>query len=230
MGSRIRCFGVEQTGSVRVSLRRYVSSRSCKAQDCPGGSMSYHNASVDIGTEPAHTDDRGYLVPLKMPPRDDPRWPATCICGYEFADDDEWQINQDHLYAPMPNSADQAPATGPWTMRDMPAGAMLYPSWLQPDHGYTQSVDNGDTRPRRWQPGPDGKVLMVVTPRGEWIVDSRASNCTLPEDNKHRCWVRHGEIPDVNVDKNGLTCGAGGGSIMIGDYHGFLRNGWLEEC
>lgn len=42
-----------------------------------------------------------------------------------------------------------------------------------------------------------------------------------------RCWVRHGEPPIVTVNKDGLTCAAGAGSIGIGGgeryYHGFLQ-------
>jgi hypothetical protein len=62
------------------------------------------------------------------------------------------------------------------------------------------------------------------------MIDSRASNCTLPNDREHKCWIRHGTPPDLTVDKNGKTCAAGAGSIQLGNYHGFLRNGHLEEC
>jgi hypothetical protein len=55
----------------------------------------------------------------------------------------------------------------------------------------------------------------------------RASNCTMPNDMLHRCWVRHGNPPMITVDKNGPTCGAGAGSILSGNWHGFLRNGEL---
>jgi hypothetical protein len=56
----------------------------------------------------------------------------------------------------------------------------------------------------------------------------QASNCTLPGDKKHHCWIRHGEVPNLTVDKAGVTCAAGAGSIQAGDYHGFLRNGEFE--
>jgi hypothetical protein len=69
--------------------------------------------------------------------------------------------------------------------------------------------------------------LIVRTPGGDWDIDSRASNCTMPQDRTHRCWVRHGEPPNIHVDKNGHTCGAGAGSIISGNYHGFLHNGSL---
>lgn len=81
--------------------------------------------------------------------------------------------------------------------------------------------------PDDWK-GPDGRSIEVICPNGKyWAIDSRASNCTLPEDTVHRCWVRHGEPPELTVDKNGVTCQAGAGSILAGDYHGFLQNGWL---
>lgn len=73
----------------------------------------------------------------------------------------------------------------------------------------------------------DGPALWVQTPGGGWCIDSRASNCTMPYDYDHRCWVRHGEPPAITVDKAGVTCQAGAGSIQCGSYHGFLRDGAL---
>lgn len=71
-----------------------------------------------------------------------------------------------------------------------------------------------------------GPHLIVVLPNGRiWDIDSRASNCDQKSDDTHRCWVRHGDVPLITVDKNGHTCGAGAGSILAGDYHGYLRNG-----
>lgn len=71
----------------------------------------------------------------------------------------------------------------------------------------------------------DGPCLCVQTPGGTWNIDSRASNCTMPYDYEHRCWIRHGEPPNITVDKAGKTCSAGGGSIQCGSYHGFLQYG-----
>lgn len=72
----------------------------------------------------------------------------------------------------------------------------------------------------------DGRHLSAMLPTGEtWDIDGRANNCPLPQDNAHRCWVRHGTPPNVHVDKNGHTCAAGGGSIMTARYHGFLHHG-----
>lgn len=72
----------------------------------------------------------------------------------------------------------------------------------------------------------DGMHLHGIVPNGDrWDIDSRASNCTLKDDRLHRCWVRHGRPEDgnVHVDKNGLTCNAGGGSIDTGGWHGHLK-------
>ena len=77
--------------------------------------------------------------------------------------------------------------------------------------------------------GLDGLNVVCVTPGGHWSIDNRASNCTMPEDNEHRCWCRHGTFGEpLHVDKNGFTCQAGAGSIIIGDFHGFLHNNQIR--
>ncbi len=74
--------------------------------------------------------------------------------------------------------------------------------------------------------------LIVKTPGGDWHVDGQSSNCGIPEDNRqknHHCWIIEGtHPPEITVSKNGITCIAGGGSIAIDNYHGFLCNGYLE--
>lgn len=80
--------------------------------------------------------------------------------------------------------------------------------------------------------GLDGLSIACRLPDGhDWHIDSRANNCTMKEDNEHRCWVRHGTIGDqLHVDKNGHTCTAGAGSIATKEYHGFLHNGVLRPA
>jgi hypothetical protein len=110
------------------------------------------------------------------------------------------------------------------TIREFGAGAMYYADWM-----YTEGRMDAQGR-KLWGFEWDNQYepsLHVVTPGGEWNIDDRASNCTLKTDRLHRCWVRHGLPPNVHVDKMGLTCGAGAGSIICGSYHGFLRHGGL---
>lgn len=196
----IKIFFCEPSGNVRRSLRRYANG------PCVGGQYSYHDASVMLDETQDKKSASGDLWP-----HDDPRWPKKCAhCGYQFKDDDNWQLFHDALYRRID--------TGeilPW--KEMPVGAVRELTWL---HDRDEWV------------GPDGRSLACKTPGGEWYIDSRAKNCTLPDDKVHKCWVRHGKPEDgtLHVDKNGVTCAAGAGSIMAGNYHGFLHHGHLTEC
>jgi len=78
-------------------------------------------------------------------------------------------------------------------------GAMWYMPWLEAR--YPTEPD----RPQPWGRGPDGRILHVQTPGGGWIIDGRANNCTMKDDNEHRCWIRHGTPPNITADKNGNT-------------------------
>lgn len=207
--SRIRCFFLEPTDQVEMELRRYVGAKEGGPCSAPGG-YGYHNADVVVGRGPASACPEfhhGKPVHGDLWPRDDARWPARCACGYDFKPDDEWQFNPHTLY----RRSDGGELV---TLRKAPPGAMWFAPWFSDSPQYQ---------------GPDGNTLIVRCPDGhDWIVDSRASNCTMPQDNVHKCWVRHGTAPDITVDKNGLTCAAGAGSILTPKWHGFLRNGWLE--
>src|ERR1041385_1017104 len=209
----VRCFLLEPTDSVRRWLRRYVSPEGSAEWTCAAGS---HEARGLFDDAPAIFEEREFAGSLRRvvvhreedrPPDDDPRWPATCSkCAFVFPPGTDRQFFYDRLY----RRADTGAVT---TLRDAPPGAMWDAWWL---HGLTGGAALGG-------PGDDGRRLMVKCPNGrEWFIDGRASNCTLPQDDNHRCWVRHGEPPDLVVDKNGVTCTAGAGSIQAGDYHGFL--------
>ena len=104
--------------------------------------------------------------------------------------------------------------------------------------------------------GEDGMSWCVMTPGGEWFIDGQASNCgslckvcgikyrdhykkhgdSINDHHweestpGHKCWCRHGVAPNFTVNKIGITCDAGAGSIQIGNYHGFLINGELTQC
>lgn len=106
---------------------------------------------------------------------------------------------------------------------DFGVGAMWFGTWCNLTDGSDgERVRYGSDWDNQYDP-----PLMVTTPGGDWNIDSRASNCTLKNDRKHRCWIRHGVAPNITVDKAGSTCSAGAGSIQAGDYHGFLKNGSL---
>jgi len=210
-----KCFFLEETNRAQVALRRYSSSRNRTNEErsCPNGRLLYHNAETVIGEVEVCKDDRSiYVFPPESVPHDDPRWPLSCdTCLRCFCDDDEWQINHNVLYRRID--------TGEiYTLNDAPPGAMWYADWML---SYSLPDSN-------FNKGPDGHCLMVRCPDGhDWCVDGPASNCTMPDDTIHKCWVRHGTPPNITVDKNGNTCAAGAGSIQTRSWHGFLRNGVL---
>lgn len=205
----IRCFVLEPTDTARRALRRYHPS-SDTANKCPLP-WGYHDAQVSFDEVAVVLGDGGrYSIPTDGEPPHEAwaGWPTHCDCGYEFQNSDEWQLFSERLY----RRSDTGELT---TLRDAPAGALWRATWFEgrADHC-----------------GPDGQAWVCKTPGGDWHIDGRASNCTMPNDNVHRCWVRHGTAPDFHVDKNGNTCAAGAGSIMAGSYHGFLHHGHLTSC
>jgi hypothetical protein len=202
-------FWLEATDRCLFGLRRYSSPRESYTYTCEAG---WHEAKVITSEGQAfwHLDgDSGYrsLAAAPETPHDAPGWPAFCEsgCGYEFTEDDHWQDTQDQLYRRLDTGQEM-------TLRVADPGAS-WDAWWMPDN---------------WR-GPDGIALMVRCPNGsDWHVDGQASNCTR-KGEPHACWVRHGDPRQANVtvDKNGDTCAAGAGSIVAGDYHGFLQAGIL---
>lgn len=87
-----------------------------------------------------------------------------------------------------------------YTTRNMPPGAMWDADWWP-------------------EKGPDGITLAVALPPGGngdvdvWMPDGTCNKSSTP-------WTRTGTIPNV-------TCRP---SILTPRYHGFLTDGWLEEC
>jgi hypothetical protein len=139
-------------------------------------------------------------------------WPRGCArCSYTFAEADPWQIFSESIYRRLD--------TGEvFRLSRAPIGAMWWLEWMQ----------------GLWNPQLGSSPLCVMLPgHHEWIIDSQANNCSMKDDynqQRHHCWVAHGAPPDVTVDKNGRTCAAGAGSIVVPGYHGFLRGGYLEGC
>lgn len=210
--SGVASFWLEPTDQVQVGLRRYTSHPTGTPFTCAGG---YHSALAITGTVPGVYEERHgrrHLTIAEHPHADhaDPAWPTSCEhCTYAFTADDHWQLWQEQLY--------QRNDTGELvTLRDAPVGA-CWDAWWLPD-SYR---------------GPDGIALTVQCPGPHaWQVDSRAANCGRPDDDTHQCWVRHGDprACRLTVDKDGDTCSAGAGSILVPGWHGFLRDGQLVEC
>jgi hypothetical protein len=197
----VQCFLLEPTNRSKRFLRRY-------GREETRTDGHYHSAialldEIEVSDDPNAVEPWYDPEPFRESHRD--LWPKACKCGYQFTDEDHWQIFRDRIY--------RRTDTGQFlSLREAPPGSMWYADWMG----------------RSWS-GPDGHSLMVVCPNGShWLIDGPANNCTKPDDHEHRCWIRHGTPPMVTVDKNGNTCAAGAGSIQAGDYHGFLRNGVFD--
>lgn len=139
------CFLIEPTDRVRRWLRRY-SHGDLHGFDCAHG---YHTAKTLIEDGPAIDRPGGsYATDPMECPRDDPRWPTHCTCGYAFRPDDPWQLFYQRLYRRTDTGAD-------CTIEDAPIGAMWFSDW--------------HLTPRTT--GPDGHSLSVMTPGGPWDID-----------------------------------------------------------
>jgi hypothetical protein len=118
-----------------------------------------------------------------------------------------------------------------WIRSDNPQDIRHHASEFGPGAMWFQKVDPDYLAQNAYyHQTADNRVLNVQTPGGSWCIDSYCSNCTR-RGEPHSCWCRHGEAPNITVDKipnpGETTCSAGAGSIQCGDYHGFLRNGFL---
>jgi hypothetical protein len=89
------------------------------------------------------------------------------------------------------------------TEREAPDGAMKHASWLE---GF-----------KKYNVGPDGIILYVKTPDGWWCVDGPTYNNGVEGPNG---WTRTGTIPNVTANP----------SILMSNYHGWLRDGYLISC
>lgn len=197
----VQCFFLEPTKKTKRWLRRY---KSGVEYDCPtAGNFTYHQTFVPLDVV------EGEEGTWEQIGREDPRWQNTCACGYAFAETDQWQVFTDGVYRRTDTGEELA-------LRDAPAGAMWYATWL-PKNMY-------------WDNKTDDHLCVRLPDGTDWCVDSRCNNCTLPDDRLHRCWVRAGEPPTVTVGKSGVTCAAGAGSIQSPGWHGFLVNGVLKPC
>lgn len=211
--NKIKCHFFHVSTKVKRYFRRYEDG------NCPGSSKTYHNAQKlrDEVNVPIPTDgdeSHPYMVCKKPAVRLREYFPDNCdYCDYRFTAQSEFQLNNERQY----QNTETKEYFG---LHELPIGGMYFAPWLDD-----------------WTEPQLEHVLIVRTPGGLWTIDSQASNCTNPakdgikRQSDHHCWIIEGtEPPNLTVSKNGNTCGAGGGSIQCGSYHGFLRNGYLEEC
>lgn len=127
----------------------------------------------------------------------------------------------------------------------MQGGTVTTPARYEPGAIYDAAYASRGEHTCMYWDNCDGHHIHVVSQNHHTFdLMSRASNCGLPNDRSHRCWVVHipdGDLSRTTVDKNGLTCSAGAGSLLaqpinrtdgttIPGWHGFLRNGVLDEC
>ena len=89
-----------------------------------------------------------------------------------------------------------------------PVGAMWDADWFRGEkHQSGLAYDRN----------PDGVVLCVRTPGGDWVIDGPSFTNRVETGS----WSRTGTIPNVTATP----------SIHIpGKYHGWLRDGYLVEC
>jgi hypothetical protein len=197
-----QCFIVRPSERAYVTYSSYFDDPNGPCPSARGGATA-HSASVVLELDTPYTPD--LTERLSNHPR---QWPEKCACGFVFAEEHRsgygaghyWQDGRGHEYR-------HPSEFGP--------GAMFDATWF---HGMP------------WACGADGLALIVVCPDGRsWHIDGGANNCTDREGQrlgKHKCWTRTGTPPLITVGKQfGPTCGAGGGSIDTGSYHGFLQDG-----
>lgn len=177
-----------------------------------GQQWGYHNAELFLGE-----------VDRQVPEIEDKRQAFGRVEDYA---DDRWPVQCGSCGEPVPAEANRQVFTRiryDTSSGLLEPGCMYWASWY-----HARRSENGPFC-FMWDncTDPRGHLHVVLPNNMEWDIDSRAKNCTLPQDRLHRCWVREGEPPLVTVGKGGYTCSAGAGSIQAGNYHGFLRNGEL---
>lgn len=206
MPSKIQCFWLEQTDLVRESLRRfrYTTRGICKLtfEGYPGAMPhepcdNAHNAEQVI-VEVRPRVDGDTTRDSEPAEKEDPRWPRSCRCGYQFADDDQWQFNIRSLF----RSTTGALYTLNPDRLGAPVGAMWDAVWYGDHHRGTHR-------------NADGRYLVVRTPAGDWPIDGPSSNCNGDG------WQRVGIPPRITVTP---SIGFGDPQRM----HGWLRDGVLD--
>lgn len=199
----IEAFLLTNTDRAFRWLRRCVLGSKCD------GPFKYHNAySGRIEDGPLITSEEGYIGTSPMQwPRDDPRWPKACGCGYEFKPDDYWHLMFEPIHL-MPDGREvcfhESQLDG---VELAPLGSMRLTK------SYTRHV------------GPDGLMCAMMIPdnkdgsgRCAWVMEMGTGHNDGP-------WTRTGTPPKVTARPSILinkTDGSG--------FHGWLTDGVLTPC
>lgn len=164
-----------------MGLRRYRSSRE-ESNPCPLPRRRYHDALVYIGREKTTRNDEHYTnLHHAEEFAGDVRWPTHCACGYEFLEDDEWQVTCNAMYTDGHRMWNR--------VYDLPAGALFNAFWR---HGHFGE-----------RPGPDGIIWnLMLPPNGSgtlWCIDGPSTG------ENPGYWTRTGAAPNFTITPSILT-------------------------
>lgn len=197
-------------------------------EDCPSqfgsGGVGCHNAQHHIlDSDKLEAWDLGgdmAAYPAEM-------WPTVCDhCGAAVPTGELSQVAKGASYGNrhiLRKRLYETPEGTPIIEGEMQPGDCFYATWLH---------DND--RCFYWTDCTTPHLTVILPPdHHPWDTSGRANNCTKPNDDRHRCWVVHGDPSKgeiVTVDKNGVTCEAGAGSIATPHYHAMLQGSVLRQC
>jgi Family of unknown function (DUF6527) len=184
----------EATGTCRLALRRFrLRDEDGRLRD-PGG--HFHDAMVVIDENAASTrgEDGHREVRGDRVPHDDPRWPASCLCGEPFRDDDEWQCPELDWFEG--SGGRFAWGIGSW---DGIPGAMIRAKWRDIDGrppAWVVFLPNGTTWCTSDRAAADGNAVgpyWEVTGTPPLITVSPSIDDRNPGRPWHG-WIRSGEM------------------------------------
>lgn len=175
----ITCFLITATNRAYRFLRRLTLGDGIV---CPLSPHGYgHSADAEIEPGPLVLDADGHVIILEWP-RDDPRWPQQCACGYVFQASDYWQCNQWTIYAGPDGQEYSIHHSQLGTAKAAPPGSMWEAPWLADF----------------WH-GDDGRcyVLRLPPDNHDWTIDGPATS--------GGGWTRTGEPPRITARPSILT-------------------------
>ena len=211
----VRCFLVrlDPRGRGYRTLCRYQLKDDHKCPAMPGD-FSYHNADsplIDVVEDPPDPVSGCWRIEphrsKALFPPTDPRWPQHCACGYVFTEDDERQVNIEHIYVDAAGKDRTLSESVPGMMWECPWYFDPARQMSELPLRLAQARQGNAMLSARYfeQHAAKRAPLVVVLPTGEhWCIDSKANNGPG--------WTCAGEPPD-------LICTP---SIQSARWHGWL--------